>query len=216
MLSHIASLLVKFFGALVSYLLTLYLSKTFGNEKLGYFSFFLSYSLIYLLVLKFGTDLFLMRATSKFHAEEKKGKAKFLYKKLLAYHILSGSLITGAGILITPLIFESFFTSYKDTGFFEIALLSVFFGNLHILNYEFLRGSQKVISYTFYHTVIIFLLTILFNLTLDILTDEMPRQLEYAYLAAVVTSFLISSAHVYSILRTYQTKKLNRSVCERF
>jgi O-antigen/teichoic acid export membrane protein len=185
----------------VSYLLTVYISRTFGNETLGYFSFLLSYSLIFLLFLKSGTDIYLMKWTSRYVATDEKGKAVSLYYKLLTYHITAGLILTTFCIVCTPFILNTLFSQYRNIQFFEIGLISLFFMNLHILNYEFLRGSQRLISYTFYHTVSIFLLTILLNISFEWLRITSDHQLESAYLIAVVISFFLSFIHVQSVLR---------------
>jgi O-antigen/teichoic acid export membrane protein len=196
MLQHISSLFVKFTGALVSYALTVYISGVYGNEKLGYFSFFLSYALIFTLFMKFGTDIFLMKWVSIYSANKEEGKAKFMYLKLLQYHVVAGALITLLGYICTPWLINRFFPAYPDYRFFQISILSVFFANLHILHYEFLRGKQKLIAYTFYHTASIFLITLLLLLLLRVFHWEGDRNLEYAYLSACIVSFIFSFLHV--------------------
>jgi O-antigen/teichoic acid export membrane protein len=201
MLQNISSLVVKFFGAFISYGLTIYISKNFGNEVLGYFSFFLSYSLLFTLLMKFGTDIFIMKWTSRFLAIGEKGKAKYLYTRLLRYHLTVGGLITLFAVGITPYVFLYFFPLYQDTTFFQILILSVFFANLHIIHYEFLRGSQQAVAYTFYHTVSIFLWTILFLLIFDLTAINFKRKLEVSYLLSTAVSVVISYIHVQSILK---------------
>jgi O-antigen/teichoic acid export membrane protein len=208
MLKNIASLAIKFFGASVSYLLTLYLSKVFGNEKLGYFSFLLSYSLIFLLVLKLGTDIYLMKWTSKFYSSGEPGKAKFLYIKLLSYHCIAGLLLTSFAVGITPFLIQTYFTNYTDYKFFQIGLAGVFFMNLHILNYEYLRGTRRVISYTFYHTVSIFLFTVILNLLLDLFSVNFEFKFIFCYLTAIFISFIISFFEVVSKLKNEKTKRI--------
>jgi len=205
MLKNLTSLALKFFGALVSYLLTLYISRVFGNEKLGYFSFLLSLALIFLLILKLGTDTYTMKWTSKFYASGEYGKAKFLYFKILRYHLIAGSMITGIVIVTIPWLLNQFFRNYSDTSFFEIGLISVFFINLHILNYEFLRGTQRIISYTFYHTVSIFLFTILTLFLLGFLGIQSGRNLEISYLCAAFLSFCMSAVEVSKKSMRHQT-----------
>ena len=207
MLQHIGTLSVKFFGAIISYILSIYISKYFGNEALGYFSFFLSYSLIFTLFMKFGTDIFCMKWVSHFTAQGEEGKARYLYLKLLRYHILAGGMITVIGLLVTPHIFKTHFSRYDNVVFFQIALISVFFVNLHILNYEFLRGKQKLMAYTFYHTTSIFFLVVLLNLVIDFLGFAVGRKLELTYLAATIISFMASYLHVWSVLGEEQTIK---------
>ncbi len=85
MLQNLGALSFKFFGAIISYILSIYISKYFGNEMLGYFSFFLSYSVIFILVMKFGTDIFCMKWVSYFTAHGEGGKARYFYMKLLKY-----------------------------------------------------------------------------------------------------------------------------------
>ena len=123
MLKNIASLGIKFFGALISYLLTIYISKKIGNETMGYFSFLMSYALLFLLILKLGTDIYIMKWTSRFYAHQEAGKAKFLYYKLLKYHLTAGAVITSIAIILTPVLFETFFPKFKDIVFFQIGIL---------------------------------------------------------------------------------------------
>ncbi|MFO0415194.1 MAG: polysaccharide biosynthesis C-terminal domain-containing protein [Bacteroidota bacterium] len=208
MLKNIASLAIKFFGASVSYFLTLYLSKVFGNEKLGYFSFLLSFSLIFLLVLKLGTDIYMMKWTSKFYSTGEPGKAKYLYFKLLSYHCLAGFVLTSIAIGITPFLIRTYFTNYTDYIYFQIGLAGVFFMNLHILNYEFLRGTRRVMSYTFYHTVSIFLFTVVFNLLLDLLSFNFEFKFVWCYLGAIVISFLVSFFEVISKIKNEKTVRI--------
>jgi O-antigen/teichoic acid export membrane protein len=208
MLKNIASLAIKFFGASVSYLLTLYLSRVFGNEKLGYFSFLLSYSLFFLLVLKLGTDIYLMKWTSKFYSSGEPGKAKFLYYKLFSYHCLSGLLLTSVAIAITPFLIQNFFSNYTDYKFFQIGLAGIFFMNLHILNYEFLRGTKRVLSYTFYHTVSIFLFTVILNLILDLFSLNFEHKFVWCYLTAICISFLISFFEVFSKIKNEKPMRI--------
>lgn len=206
MLKNIASLAIKFFGASVSYLLTIYLSRVFGNEKLGYFSFLLSYTLIFLLLLKLGTDIYLMKWTSKFYASGEPGKAKFLYLKLLSYHGISGLVLTAAVVWTTPWLIQGYFNNYADHTYFQIGIISVFFMNLHILNYEFLRGTSRVLSYTFYHTVSIFFFTVILNLLTDLFSVNMEHKFVLCYLAAVFLSFCISFTEV--IRKLKEEKKI--------
>ncbi|MBU6157678.1 MAG: polysaccharide biosynthesis C-terminal domain-containing protein [Bacteroidetes bacterium] len=199
MFQNIGSLIVKFSGALISYLLTIYLSRYFGNEWLGYFSFLLSYSLIFILVMKWGTDVFLMKNTSQYIAEGAFGKAKFLYYRLLGYHLVSGGIITLLGVFITPIMLHYFFPRYEQVQFFRISLVSIFFINLYIMNYEFLRGRQQVLTYTFYHTVAIFFFTLLFLYLQHLLAIAFENQIAWSYLLATVISFLLSMMHVIRI-----------------
>lgn len=208
MLQNVSSLVVKFFGAIISYCLTIYISKKFGNEVLGYFSFFLSYSLIFTLLMKFGTDIFIMKWTSRYLGMGEKGKAKYLYTRLLRYHLIVGSLITFLAVVITPYVFLYFFPLYADTTFFQILMLSIFFANIHIIHYEFLRGIQKAVAYTFYQTVSIFLWTILFLLLFDLFAINLERKLEISYLLATVVSVAISYAHVRLILKQWEISPL--------
>jgi O-antigen/teichoic acid export membrane protein len=205
MFKNIASLSVKFFGAMISYLLTIYLSKKWGNEKVGYFSFLMSYALLYLLVLKLGTDIYLMKWTSRFHTTQENGKGKYLYLKLLKYHLAVGGIITAFGVITTPFLFNTFFSHYADIRFFQIGIASVFFMNLHILNYEFLRGTLQVISYTFYHTVSAFLFTLLLLLFFNSADIIFPHQLEISYLLAVIFSAFLSMFQVGTQLRKFRT-----------
>lgn len=204
MFQHIGSLAVKLFGAVITYLLTIYISRYLGNESVGYFHFFLSYSLIYTLVMKFGTDLFLMKWVSQFTAEGEPGKARFLYIRLFLYHVFAGGAITLAGMFLTPVIFPLFFERYTHISFFQVALISVFFVNLHILNYEFLRGKQKVVAYTFYHTTSIFLITLIISLGSQLFHFQ-SLSLELCYLSAAVISFMLSSGHVWKLLKNVQS-----------
>ena len=197
MRQSIISLFVKFFGALVSYALTGYISFFLGNEKLGYFSFFLSYSLIFTLIMKFGTDIFMMKWVSRYTAMGEDGKAKYLYLKLISYHFIIGLLISVLAFWVTPFIIVQFFPSYTDYVFFQIAIFSVFFVNLHIMHYEFLRGKQKVVAYTFYHAASIFLLTIIFLVLQDFVGFDSDRKLEISYLAATICSLMLSSFQVW-------------------
>lgn len=199
MFQQISSLAVKLFGAVITYLLTIYISRFAGNEMVGYFHFFLSYSLIFTLIMKFGTDIFLMKWVSQFTAAGEPGKARFLYVRLFLYHVLTGGIITMAGLFITPVVFPVFFDQYTNIGFFQVAITSVFFVNLHILNYEFLRGKQKVLAYTFYHTTSIFLITLMISFVSQVLIKVTVR-LELCYVAATVISFILSFAHVWKFL----------------
>jgi len=208
MVQHVSSLAVKFFGAVITYLLTIYISRSAGNETLGYFHFFLSYSLIFTLIMKFGTDLFLMKWVSQFTADGEPGKARFLYIRLLTYHLLTGGGITLIGIFLTPVIFPLFFPRYTDIGFFQVAIISVFFVNLHILNYEFLRGKQKVVAYTFYHTTSIFLLTLMISFCSHILLTH-SVSLESCYLAAAIISCILSFSHVSKLLINQRTEPVS-------
>jgi O-antigen/teichoic acid export membrane protein len=204
MFQHIGSLAVKMFGAAITYLLTIYISRYAGNETVGYFHFFLSYSLIFTLIMKFGTDLFLMKWVSQFTADGEPGKARFLYSRLFVYHLLTGGIITLAGLFITPVIFPAFFERYTHISFFQVALISVFFVNLHIMNYEFLRGKQRVVAYTFYHTTSIFLITLILSFGSQFIFIE-PVKLEICYLAAAVISFVLSTGHVWKFLKNEQS-----------
>jgi O-antigen/teichoic acid export membrane protein len=204
MLQNIGALSVKFFGAIISYVLTIYISRYFGNEVLGYFSFFLSYSLVFTLFMKFGTDIFCMKWVSYFTASGEEGKAIYIYFKLLRYHLLAGGAITIAGFLLTPYIIQYFFSRYDNTLFFQISILSVFFVNLHILNYEFLRGKQQVIAYTFYHTTAIFLMLVILNVLLDFFSLNFPNRFAITYLAAAIISFVASVIHVRVATRHHQ------------
>jgi O-antigen/teichoic acid export membrane protein len=201
MRQNIFSLTVKLFGALVSYALTGYISVFLGNERLGYFSFFLSYSLIFTLIMKSGTDIFLMKWVSKFQAAGEEGKAKYMYVRLIRYHIIAGLLITLFAICITPYVIENFFPSYSDSRFFQIIICSVFFLNLHVINYEFLRGKHKVVAYTFFSTVSVLFFTMLFLMIQDFAGIEHNRKLELAYLMASFISLLISSLQIRKILK---------------
>jgi O-antigen/teichoic acid export membrane protein len=204
MFQHISSLAVKLFGAAITYLLTIYISRYVGNEMVGYFHFFLSYSLIFTLIMKFGTDLFLMKWVSQFTADGEPGKARFLYIRLFVYHVFAGGLITLAGLLLTPVIFPLLFERYTHISFFQVALISVFFVNLHIMNYEFLRGKQKVVAYTFYHTTSIFLITLILSVGSQLLHFQSFR-LELCYLLATVISCILSSGHVWKLLKKDQS-----------
>jgi O-antigen/teichoic acid export membrane protein len=200
MFQHVSSLAVKMFGAVITYLLTVYISRYSGNETVGYFHFFLSYSLLFTLVMKFGTDLFLMKWVSRFTADGETGKARFLYIRLCKYHVLAGGIITLLGIFLTPFIFHLFFERYTNISFFQAALISVFFVNLHIMNYEFLRGRQKAVAYTFYHTTSIFLITLVLSFCSQWIFVQ-PMRLEICYLTAAVISFVLSTAHVWKLLK---------------
>lgn len=208
MVRNIASLSIKFFGAFVSYLLTIYLSREYGNEKLGYFSFLLSYILIFLLLLKLGTDIYLMKWTSRYYASGESGKAKCLYLKLLSYHGITGLVLTAAVACLTPWLIHRFFSNYTDPVYFQIGIISMFFINLHILNYEFLRGTSRILSYTFYNTVSVFLFTIILNLLTDFLSIHLEHRFVWCYLAAVILSFCISFTEVLGKLNKEQTTSI--------
>lgn len=202
MLQNISSLFVKFFGAIISYGLTIYISKYFGNEALGYFSFFLSYSLIYTLIMKLGTEMFLMKWVSRFTAEGHEGKARYLYTKIIRYHLIAGGIITLLGVVLTPIIFRHLFPRYTDIHFFQIALISVFFVNLHAMNYEFIRGKQKAVAYTFYYTTSIFFFILLIHVIQDLFFGYHYISLAFSYLLAAVVSVVISFIHVWTLIGT--------------
>jgi O-antigen/teichoic acid export membrane protein len=72
------------------------------------------------------------------------------------------------------------------------------------MNYEFLRGRQKVVAYTFYHTTSIFLITLILSVGSQLLHIQSFR-LELCYLLAAVISFMLSSGHVWKLLKNVQS-----------
>lgn len=150
--------------------------------------------------MKFGTEIFLMKWVSRFTAEGEEGKARYLYTKIIRYHLVAGGVITFLGVMCTPFIFRHLFPKYTDILFFQIALTSVFFVNLHAMNYEFIRGKQRAVAYTFYYTTSIFLFILLTHLIQDVILGHHYLSLAASYLMAAVLSFVISFIHVWVLI----------------
>ena len=200
MFQNLGALFVKFTGAFITYLLMIYLSRYFGNAWLGHFSFLLSYSPVFILVMKAGTDIYLMKHASRYEANGSNGMARFLYFRLLKYHLLAGALITLVGVLLTPYLITHYLPRYPHVRFFQISIISVFWINLFILNYEFLRGEKQLLAYTFYSTVSIFFFTLLFLLLQRLMGIQYDQQIAWSYLVAAILSFIISFVHVMKMI----------------
>jgi O-antigen/teichoic acid export membrane protein len=110
--------------------------------------------------------------------------------------------------MFTPVIFRHLFPRYTDIQFFQIALTSVFFVNLHAMNYEFIRGKQRAVAYTFYYTTSIFLFILLIHLIQDVYLDYHYISLAKSYLIASVLSCAISFIHVWILIGKTRSVKV--------
>jgi O-antigen/teichoic acid export membrane protein len=194
--------ILKMFGAVAVFLLTLFISNSAGPAALGKFQLLSKLVLIGSIIATMGLDVFAVRKISEIGGS---GKLSSIFVKRSMFSILAFSiLIAAAGYVLKSWIAEKFFKSSEMEIYIVFAGITVFF----YAGYSFLcqvfrgYGSVKAFAFFRYSWLHIFFI-ILLGMLYVVKKDFQEQYIYYLYFISTTVSFLA----ILYFLKRYLKKK---------
>jgi len=170
-----SSLILKFFGLGISYLLVWYITSRFGAEIYGDYIFFISVITVLSILLTFGVDIYALRFSTDFIIKKKWKEAASLtvvsYRSVFILWLITAVLLLSASGQIASWLSLS-----------EIVIYAIIFTVLPFsllkLTYQFFRSKKWITIYSAFQSVLIPGLTIVIILVLlSTPLDSVPEEL---------------------------------------
>ena len=198
------SLVLRFGGLALGYVLTLIIAKLFGARGLGDYVLAITILKLFSVLAKFGLDTASIRFIASFASQEKWKSVLDLRKKVLSILSITSVVASLLMYFLADYIADVININVKYiklNAFFVIPM--VFF----MLHYESLRGLKKIAEFSFFYRISQALISII---SISIIyqfssNSEVPI---YAYLTSVfVVSFLAYLSFKYHLLKRIDDKK---------
>ncbi len=191
----LSSLTLKVIGLATGFLLTLYVSKTYGAPGAGILGINLTILQLLTILGKFGTDTLLLRdAAANFG---KKYKISIIYLETIKYTVIFSFVLVLFFSMFSDSLSELLFdtSKYKYSVFF--LLLAFLFNVLLNINFNFLKALKSTGYYSFFHYVSLFLFTLIVLITLSYYEKNL-NNIALSIAISAILSFTISSYPIFT------------------
>ena len=196
----IQSLILKFFGIILNYLVIIVITKLIGVAAVGFYNV----SFITLLLLTNLCSLGLNFSTTRFTAEYLKNEEKLnIFLKKSHKIIFTTGLLGGAVLFfLSQFIADRFFKNNQYSYAFKVLAFSIPFYVVYIFNVEYLRGLRKIIASESLKNLVLPIIILIFIRVSYYSLDNLTAI--YGLIIASLIAFLLSN---FNLTRIKNKKK---------
>lgn len=191
------ALIIKISGVGLGFLFTWFIARKYGAETNGIFSLCLTFFMLISILSRAGFDMSLTRFFSQSKSNNQLGKARSIFKKMLAFSFTLSLLLAIVFYWLAPFIAEGIFQSPALTTSFQYISLAIPAWTITMISAGALRGLGHSNAFTFYLNVGRFLFGSIFLFMVTFLMADTHSSLPAAsYSASCILLAVISLIHI--------------------